>query len=379
MAGFVGLDGLLGGVISGLFGIGQQAMANSFAKKEAAKDRDFQSDEAEKNRDFQSDEAAAQRDWSSQENELNRLFNANEAALQRDWSAAEAEQARDWQEEMYAKYNSLSGKISQAEQAGVNPMFAISGNAVTPMSASSPMPSGSAASGSMSGGASASGSAASGSRASAGLVNILGGILDGLKLKSEIALNESQANKNNAEAEGQKITNEQLREMNAADIMSKLSQVELNDANIELIASKILNTDADTHVKGAQLGQIASQIKNTNADTDVKLSQVGLIIAQTVKENKSLDVMSAQIAEMASNVGLNREKGKEIAQNVRNLVQQYGHDKVMNSLNEIIASSEASMAYRLNPDNYEGVNKGVRQFLNEFKQIFSFSGTTSPK
>lgn len=176
-------------VISGLFGIGQQAWQNAYNSKEAEKNRVFQSAEADENRTFQSEEA-----------EKARVFNSNEAALQREWSAAEAEQARDWQEEMYAKYNSLSGKISQAEQAGVNPMLAITGNAVSPMSATSSAPSGVSAPGSPS----PSGAMASGSAASNGMLNILGAILDGAKLKSEIDLNKSQANKNNADAEQSK-------------------------------------------------------------------------------------------------------------------------------------------------------------------------------
>lgn len=361
----------LGSLISGLFGIGQQAWSNAYNSSEAQKDRDFQSEEAELNRIFQSDEASANRDFQSDEADLNRIFQSEEAALQRDWSAAEAEQARDWQEEMYAKYNSLSGKITQAEQAGVNPMFAITGNAVTPMSASSSMPSGSSA-GSVGtpSGSSASGSGVSGSRATSSLVNILGAILDGAKLKSEIALNESMANKNNAEAEGQKITNEQLHDMNAAEIMSKLSHVELNDANIELIASKVLNTEADTAVKGAQLGQIAAEIANTEADTNVKVQQIGLMFSEMMKNQKSLDVMDAQIIEMGSVAGVNRAHASVLAQEFRNLVQEHSHQEVMNAFSEITASRDSG-----EENGYYRTLSEVKRFINSF--LGWWSGTTS--
>ena len=157
-------------LIGGLFGIGQQFIQNSYNSREA-----------EKNRDFQSDEAA-----------LNRVFQSNEAALQRDWSAAEAERARDWNEEMYAKYNSLSGKIAQAEQAGVNPMFAVTGNAVSPMSTTASAPSGASA---------GSVGTPGGATASSSFVDIVGAMLGFKKVQAETDLLEAEAERNRKEAE----------------------------------------------------------------------------------------------------------------------------------------------------------------------------------
>lgn len=268
-----------------------------------------------------------QNEWNAYEAALNRDFQHEEALLQRNWSAAEAERARDWNEEMYEKYNSLSGKIAQAEKAGVNPMFAVTGDSVTPAPTSSPMPSGSAA----------AGSAASGSlSATDSFVNLIGQLIGAQKLKSEISVNESVAEKNRAEAEGSKINNESLRDMNAAEILAKLSQIDLNDANINLISSKIVNTDADTKVKGAQLGQIASQIANTNADTRVKVHQVGVLLTDIAKNNKSLDVMDAQIAEMLSNVGVNRAEVSKLSQEFRNLVQDHNINELESKLNDML-------------------------------------------
>ena len=236
---------ILGSVISGLFGIGQQASSNAYNRKEAEKNRDFQSAEAEKNREFQSAEA-----------ELARIFNSNEAALQRDWSSQEAEQARDWQEEMYAKYNSLSGKIAQAEQAGVNPMFAITGNAVSPMVTTSSAPSGSSASA----GGVPSGSAPSGSAATNGMLNILGAVLDAAKLKSEIDLNNAQANSFNTGSEislrkvaheianldaDTAYTNQKLSE-SAQNVELLKKQLSLTEKQAELFASQISHLDAET-------------------------------------------------------------------------------------------------------------------------------------
>lgn len=159
------LDTLLGGLLSGI----QQGSQNAFNANEAKKQRYFQSREAE----------------------ITRAFNSSESALQREWSSQEAERARDWQEEMNEKYNSISGKISQAEQAGVNPMFAVTGNAVSPASASGSVPSGSAASAGMPSGASATGS----------FVDLVGNILGLSKLKAEVANIEADTRSKNASSD----------------------------------------------------------------------------------------------------------------------------------------------------------------------------------
>lgn len=285
----------VGSFISGIFGLAGQGMQNEYNKEEAEKNRKFQSEEAQ----------------------IAREFSANEAALQRDWSSQEAERARDWEEEMYEKYNSLSGKIAQAEKAGVNPMLAITGNAVSPMSASSSAPSGAAASA----GGSPSGSQASTSTGA--LLNLIGSILGYQKMDSEIKVNESVANKNNAEAEGVKINNETLHQMNVTEIMSKLSDIEMNDANIELVAAKVLNTNADTEVKGAQLGEVLARINNLDADTEYKKMGVNSLVAQIAKDSKSLEVMDAQIDSLISSSELSDMQKKVLYREYHLKVQEF--------------------------------------------------------
>ena len=326
--------GWLDSLITGLFGVGQQFNQNK-----------FNAVQAQENRDFQSDEAA-----------LNRTFQANEAALQRDWSSAEAERARDWEEEMYSKYNSLSGKIAQAEQAGVNPLFAVTGNAVSPMSATSSAPTGASA---------GSVGTPSGSAASAQFVDIIGSILNAKKTQAEIDLMKKQGEKTSAET-GQILKN--------TEWMDSLNSMSLKEAEQRISESvvTIANTVADTEVKGAELGRIASAIKNTDTDTKVKEQQISVLISEVVKNTKSVDVMSAEIAKIASEVGLNRSKAKEIGQSIRNMVQEYGHNEVMNAFTEIVAFAQATDAEYKNPASYKGVNRVARQFLNEFKEIISF-------
>lgn len=201
-------QGWLGALISGGFASAQQGAQMAYDASQAEKNREFQSEEAE----------------------LNRVFQSNEAALQRDWSSQEAERAMDWQEEMYSKYNSLSGKIAQAEEAGVNPMLAVTGNAVSPMSASPSTPSGASA---------GTVGTPSGDSASMAFVDIIGKVLGFKQLQSEIDLMQSEAERNRADAE-------------RTGWLSKLSEREYkiiteNDFDIQEIESRIgLNKDQAT-------------------------------------------------------------------------------------------------------------------------------------
>lgn len=202
---------------SGIVGAGIGAVSSAIQNK---KNRDWNAEQAEINRQFQSEES-----------EIARQFNAHEAALQRDWSSQEAERARDWNEEMYEKYNSLSGKIHQAEQAGVNPMFAVTGNAVSPMAASSSAPSG----------ASASGGAPSGSSATASFVDLVGSMLGMSKLKAEIENIQADSKEKNARA------NKQDKETSWIDSMSEAQLKNLMMSTDKLQSS--INVDKETATK----------------------------------------------------------------------------------------------------------------------------------
>lgn len=314
--------------------------------------RKWNAEQAELNREFQSDEA-----------EKARLFNSREASLQRDWSSQEAERARDWNEEMYAKYNSLSGKIAQAEQAGVNPMFAVTGNAVSPMQASSSAPSG----------ASASGPSASGSAAASSFVDLVGSMLGMSKLKAEIENIKADTRKKSAEGEGQEITNESLRDMNVQQILESRSRIQFNEENTKLVTSKILNTDADTEKKGAELGQIASSIANMDADSKVKEQQIAVMLSEISRNSKSEEVMDAQITELISRSELNDAEKKNAEEMYFHLVQEYDHQSVMNSITEISAGRDAGAGPSSN-FYYRSLSE-VKRFINSL--LGWWSGNTS--
>lgn len=328
-------NGWLGSLISGLFGIGQQGAQMAYDSSQADKNREFQSEEAE----------------------LNRIFQHDEAALQRDWSAAEAERARDWNEEMYAKYNSLSGKIAQAEQAGVNPLFAVTGNAVSPMTANSSAPSGASA---------GSVGTPAGSSASMAFVDIIGKVLGFKQLQSEMEVNEALAEKYRQEATGQSITNETLKEWNVSQILEARSRIEYNTENTALVTSKILNTDVDTDKKSAELSQIGASIANMNADTDVKVQQIAVMLSEIQKNSKSVDYMDEQILNLWYHNDV-------LKQEYDNLVQEHGHQGVMNAITEISAGRDAGAGASSN--GYYRTLSEVKRFINSI--LGWWSGNTA--
>lgn len=239
------LSSLIGGGIA----VGQQIYQNEYNKQEAEKNRQFQSDEAAINRQFQSDEAA----------------------LQRDWSAAEAERARDWNEEMYYKYNSLSGKVAQAQEAGVNPMFAITGNAVSPMSTTSGAPSGASA---------GSVGTPSGASATSAFVDIVGSILGMSKLKAEIE---------NIEANTKETLSREEKTRKESSWIDSLSQAELE--NRLITKDKI---ESDIHVNDATASKLSSEA--------LKLQKEGLRIARITDFEVKKAEADALIAEFQSSV-----------------------------------------------------------------------------
>ena len=330
------LDGILGSAITGAFGMAQQYNQNKFNAEQAELNRDFQSDEAEKNR----------------------LFQGNEAALQRDWSSQEAERARDWEEEMYAKYNSLSGKITQAEQAGVNPMLAVTGNAVSPMSASSSAPSGASA---------GSVGTPSGSAATAAFVDIIGQIMGVKKTQAEIDLMKKQ---------GEKTDSETAQILKDTEWMDKLNNMSLQESTqrIAQSVSEIANSNADTKVKSAEYDLVLSKIRNSNADTKVKENQIGVFVAEIAVKNKSLDVMEQQIKSMISSSKLDSKKVDEIDSILNTMKQEYDHNAIMNAFEESIGALKANDADFWNPDNYGGnsLKSLVVRLLRETKSLLSF-------
>lgn len=286
--------GFLDTILSGAISVGQQAWQNNFAKKEAEKNRQFQSDEAE----------------------LNRLFQSDEAALQRDWSAQEAERVRAWNEEMYEKYNSLSGKIAQAEQAGVNPLFAVTGNAVTP---------GPSMSGSPSGASSGSVGTPSGATATSAMVDLVGNILGFSKLKSEIELTEAQADRIKAET----------------------------PYSVQKLISEIANIDIRSELTGAQIDNVLADTRRTVQNTENLKAELNLSNEQAEQVKAATNKLIAEFETINSM----REPQKRSAE------AKAAVDEFDASLAQIVGSSDNSEAVGVTLKGFEKIGSILLKIL----------------
>lgn len=309
-------------------------------------------------------------------------FNAQQAQSARDFSAQQAEVERDWQEEMYSKYNSLQGKVEQARQAGVNPMFAVTGSAVSPMSASS-------------GGASAP--AASGSSSRGPSTDMVGSLLGFSKLKAEIDNINAQTRNADAMALNSEIdalTRNDINQANIKQIMANVNNSRIDadmkkakikeicqnvlnskaDTKIKieqlgLMASQIANIDADTRVKVGQLSQIASSIANTDADTHLKQAQIMFIGAQTNNER----LMSSLIIEQANLTGA---QASEVRAKIDKLYQDFDHNQIMYALEEVVAHSQADSAQRWDASQYPEPTRTIVRILSDITRFMPNFGVT---
>lgn len=200
--------------------------------------------------------------------DLDKMNIANE------FSAQQAEISRDWQQQMYEQYNSLSGKIYQAEQAGVNPMFAVTGNAVSPMSTSTGSPSGSVASG-------------SGQKSASDLLSSIASLI-GLK---------SQIKKTNAEAEAiqtqtdislQKLSYELNNMQSSTDL--NIQKVVESATSIEKMKADIGLTNEQAEVAVQQVQYLVAQANYINAinEPEMRLKRAQATIAEWQDKNKKL-------------------------------------------------------------------------------------------
>lgn len=302
-------------------------------------------------------------------------FNAHQAQIGRDFSAQQAEVERDWQEEMYAKYNSLQGQINQAKKAGVNPMFAVTGSATFPMSASA---------------GTASAPTASGSSSRGPNIDMVGAALGFSKLKAEIDNINASTRYQNGQALLAEIDSHTRGQVNEWNIQSLFQSIQTSKADerqklqaIRESASRILNTDADTKVKSEQLALMGAQIADLNAGVDIKVAQLGQIAASisqmtadssykmalipyVAAQTNSEKVMSRLLTE---NVGLSRSQRNEVQARVRQLYADYDHTQIMYAFEEALSAVQMGNWENWQPSTKVG--NGVKQFLRFIQGIVS--------
>lgn len=206
----------------------------------------------------------------------------------------EAQLARDWDEEMYNRYNSPSALMAQYRDAGLNPALMygqqVSGSAPT------------------------SGPVAS-SPVSASQGPTFSDLLSMAGLKSQIEVNKAEAEnlragarKNNADAEGQEITNLTLDDLNRVkvysgraeirkmeqDMRESESRVQLNGSEIQINGKRIelMDSNIDLNTKEAAVKEANVRLQNLSAD------QIAAILPYVAaQEQASLALKYAQTDE----------------------------------------------------------------------------------
>lgn len=310
-------------------------------------------------------------------------FNSAEAARARDFSAQQAELSRDWQEDMYAQYNSLQGKINQAKEAGVNPMFAVTGSATSPMSPQSP---------------NVSAPAASGSSASpiGQISDITSAALGFSKLSSEIDNIKSQTRHMNAQALKTELEALWVDKLNAQSIAESVSRINLADvtmdekrANISLLAAKVLESEATTEEKYAHIGKIAAEVNNLNADTDNKVATLQQIIASIDNTNMDTKLKKAMFSKVLAetrneklmaglitqNTHLSRAQRKEFEARTKVINQQYDHNEIMNAFDEYARGLQMATEEFYNPQTQVG--QAAKWLCEAIVEVLSLGGYVS--
>lgn len=229
-------------------------------------------------------------------------FNSSEASINREFQSAEAQTARQFQEDMYTKYQSPQAQVRQYQEAGLNPAL-MYGRGVTPVSLSgaSNGPSGSAAS-----------AAPTGVAGIDGLMSMLSTLA---KLPSEVDLMQSQSDDYRASALGKQIHNayspqlldQELQKGHMSILNSQAalttaqfqwqlmdSQAKLNYVNSQLSEAQIDSVIANT--EKTKLEQVTELLRQQNiiADTELKGETKRLVAAQVVTESMRPALLAAQ-------------------------------------------------------------------------------------
>lgn len=229
-------------------------------------------------------------------------YNSSEALINREFQSAEAQKARQFQEDIYTKYQSPQAQVRQYQEAGLNPAL-MYGRGVTPvaLSGASNGPSGSSASATPTG--------------VAGIEGMMSMLSTLAKLPSEVDLMKSQSDDLRASALGKRIENAyspQLLEqelqkgrMNILNSQAALttaqfqwqlmdSQAKLNYVNSQLSEAQIDSVIANT--EKTKLEQVTELLRQQNiiTDTELKGETKRLIASQIVTESMRPAMLAAQ-------------------------------------------------------------------------------------
>ena len=211
-------------------------------------------------------------------------YNKEQAELNREFQAEQTKIARQWQESFYNKYNSPQAQVRQYMDAGLNPALMYQSGMSSGPSVSTSVPSGSQAS------------------APSQIMPDFSSIIDTMSLIGDFVLRkrlvdaqirnlDSDTSKKEQETENLMTNNELMKadiHFKYASIEEVESRVEVNRASVKEIASRIDNINMDTLFKNSSIDEVESRIKLNQKESELILSQIGL-------NEKQLDEIGARI------------------------------------------------------------------------------------
>lgn len=314
-------------------------------------------------------------------------YNALEAQKARDFSAQQAEIERDWQEEQNVKYNSLQGRIQQANEAGVNPMLIATGSAVSPASITGTHPAAPAASGS--------------STSPIGQISDMTSAALGFsKLGAEIKNIQASTRLMAADALNKEIDSITRGEINEMTIKQGAQTIKESEAEIKVKAARVQDLTASAlersqsvaeslervRLISAQVGTeyleqaaIGQSIIESKENVKVKSAQYGLLLLEQSSERERTKLIKAQREQTKSQTKLNRSQIDEINRQIRLLEQEYDFNEIMNGFSEIVASQGASVAYQWDDSNYDDkpLIQSLIRVINGLERLVDFNSSTS--
>lgn len=236
-------------------------------------------------------------------------FNAQQAELNRQFQSAEADEARQWQEDYYLKYESPQARIRQYEDAGLNPALLYGSNLGSGSPPSTSVPSGDVAS---------VGFPSDGT----GLLNFIGQMLS---IKSQISLNKAKATQ--AMSDANKADAEASESKQRQDWNPKLWQSQLDTgvvsrdnlrAGIEKLKSEINLNASKVQLTDAQIKETLASVDNTVVDTAKKQLEIeGVRVNNQLLAAKVIEVQTQSMLNQALTV-LNKENAESV--NIANFV-----------------------------------------------------------
>lgn len=285
-------------------------------------------------------------------------FEANQAQINRDFQSKEAELAFERQIDFYEEYQSIGAQMRQYRENGLNPALLAGGVSPSASGGSSPA---------------AQGSAAHSSSVSSNPMALVSFVMQLLGKKVEIDNMKKQGQKIDAETqnikEGTKLTTQQ--------VVESVARVNNLDANTLKVADERAKIAKDIAVSDADIALKEQQVATLISQSVLNEKQGNLIVEQTEltkKEQKKLDYV---IEDLIYETKLTKHEIAIAKREYYALIQEYGHQEVMNSIVEISSSRDAGVGEHSN--GYYRVTSEVKRFVNTILGWFSGGAVLSIK